>query len=130
MIKHSENRKYKLSGSVVMTNKKLSKILKAFSDENRRLILWFLQKRELCVCELEQLLPISQPTISNHLRMLSDLDLVDSYKEGRWVIYQKKYNQDALVISILKSIYCVMDLTEQYESQLEKLKIICKDNLC
>ncbi|WP_230389026.1 ArsR/SmtB family transcription factor [Piscirickettsia salmonis] len=113
-----------------MTNKKLSKILKAFSDENRRLILWFLQKRELCVCELEQLLPISQPTISNHLRMLSDLDLVDSYKEGRWVIYQKKYNQDALVISILKSIYCVMDLTEQYESQLEKLKIICKDNLC
>ncbi|AKP74452.2 ArsR family transcriptional regulator [Piscirickettsia salmonis] len=114
----------------MMTNKKLSKILKAFSDENRRLILWFLQKRELCVCELEQLLPISQSTISNHLRMLSDLDLVDSYKEGRWVIYQKKYNQDALVISILKSIYCVMDLTEQYESQLEKLKIICKDNLC
>ncbi|ALA25658.1 ArsR family transcriptional regulator [Piscirickettsia salmonis] len=114
----------------MITSKKLSKILKAFSDENRRLILWFLQKRELCVCELEQLLPISQPTISNHLRMLSDLDLVDSYKEGRWVIYQKKCNQDALVINILKPIYCAMDLTGQYESQLEKLKIIFKDNLC
>ncbi|OAJ34799.1 ArsR/SmtB family transcription factor [Piscirickettsia salmonis] len=113
-----------------MTSKKLSKILKALADENRRLILWFLQKRELCVCELEQLLPISQSTISIHLRMLSDLDLVDSYKEGRWVIYQKICNQDALVTNILKSIYCAMDLTGQYQNQLEKLKTICKDNLC
>ncbi|WP_235603204.1 ArsR/SmtB family transcription factor [Piscirickettsia litoralis] len=113
-----------------MTNKKLSKVLKALTDENRRLILWFLQKRELCVCEFEQLLPISQSTISIHLRMLSDLELVDFYKEGRWVIYQQKKNQDVEVNNILASVSSAMDSEAQYKDQLVKLKMVCKDNLC
>jgi ArsR family transcriptional regulator len=62
--------------------------MKALSDPNRVKILKLLQYRSgMCVCELQSLLGIAQPTVSKHLKALEDADLVCSRKEGTWVNY-------------------------------------------
>ncbi len=63
------------------------RVMKALSDPNRVRILKMLQQRTLCVCELQVLLGIAQPTVSSHLKVLEDAGLVCSRKEGLWVNY-------------------------------------------
>ena len=65
-----------------------TKVMKALSDPNRIRILKLLQEKELCVCELKELFPLSQPTISKHLRVLEEVELVTFRKQGSWVIYR------------------------------------------
>lgn len=64
------------------------KVMKALSDPNRVTILKLLQHRVMCVCELQELLGIAQPTVSKHLKQLEKAGLVSSYKEGLWVNYR------------------------------------------
>ena len=64
------------------------KVMRALSDPNRIRIVTLLQEKELCVCELTGLFSLSQPTISKHLRILEEADLVTSRKQGNWVVYR------------------------------------------
>ena len=64
------------------------RVMKALSDPNRVKLLKILQQRELCVCEIQALLGIAQPTVSKHLKLLEDAGLVTHRKEGLWVNYQ------------------------------------------
>jgi ArsR family transcriptional regulator, arsenate/arsenite/antimonite-responsive transcriptional repressor len=63
------------------------KVMKALSDPNRVKILKILQKRSLCVCEMQAALGIAQPTVSNHLKVLEEAGLVSYRKSGLWVNY-------------------------------------------
>jgi len=63
------------------------KIMKALSDPNRVKIVKMLQHRTLCVCEIQNALGISQPNVSNHLKVLENAGLVESLKDGLWVNY-------------------------------------------
>lgn len=67
--------------------KEFIRVMKALSDPNRVRILKMLQHRSLCVCEMQHLLGIAQPTVSSHLRILEEAGLVQSRKEGLWVNY-------------------------------------------
>ena len=60
------------------------RVMKAVADGTRVKILKMLQQRELCVCEMRAVLGISQPSVSRHLRLLEDADLVRSQKDGMW----------------------------------------------
>ena len=42
----------------------------------------------VCVCDLEASVPVKQPTVSHHLRLLRDAGLVESEKVGQWVYYR------------------------------------------
>jgi ArsR family transcriptional regulator len=64
------------------------RVMKALSDPNRVKILKLLQHRPgMCVCEIQALLEIAQPTVSKHLKTLEDAGLVDYRKDGLWVNY-------------------------------------------
>ncbi len=41
----------------------------------------------VCVCDLEAALPIKQPTVSHHLRLLREAGLIDCEKQGLWAYY-------------------------------------------
>lgn len=41
----------------------------------------------VCVCDLEAAVPVKQPTVSHHLRILREAGLVDSEKRGQWAYY-------------------------------------------
>ena len=64
------------------------RVMKAAADGTRVKILKMLQKKNLCVCELQSVLGISQPSVSRHLRLLEDADLVRSEKDGMWTNFR------------------------------------------
>ena len=67
--------------------KEFIKVMKALADPNRVKLVKMLQKRTMCVCELQAALEISQPTVTKHLQILEGAGLVDRKKEGLWVNY-------------------------------------------
>ncbi|MDD4273067.1 MAG: metalloregulator ArsR/SmtB family transcription factor [Desulfobacter postgatei] len=71
------------------------KVMKALSDPNRIKMMKMLQKRSLCVCEIQQLLGVAQSTTSKHLKILEDADLVKSFKDGLWVNYTLSDGSDS-----------------------------------
>lgn len=73
---------------------KLASIFKALSDPTRLRIMKVLESRELCVCELMQVLDMSQPRISRHLGILKSAELVNDRREGKWVFYSLRNGAD------------------------------------
>jgi ArsR family transcriptional regulator len=67
--------------------KEIAIIFKALSDDTRLRVIKLLQERELCVCELMQVLDMSQPRISRHMSVLKNAGLVEDRREGKWVHY-------------------------------------------
>ncbi len=64
-----------------------TKIFKALSEPIRLKILNMLSCKELCACELLSGLSISQPTLSHHMKVLSECDLVKGRKDSTWMYY-------------------------------------------
>lgn len=65
-------------------------LLKAVADPYRLTMLATLaaSDREVCVCDFTDALPLNQPTVSHHLRILRDAGLVSCERRGTWVYYQ------------------------------------------
>jgi ArsR family transcriptional regulator len=63
-------------------------ITKALSDENRVRILLALNRQELCVCQIIELLGLAPSTVSKHMSILANARLVESRQEGRWRYYR------------------------------------------
>lgn len=61
------------------------KVFKAFCDENRLKILEQLRTGEKCACKLLDDLYITQSTLSHHMKLLCDADIVQGRKDGKWV---------------------------------------------
>ena len=67
--------------------KKIAGIFKALGDENRIKILKLLQSGEKCACILLDDLHITQPTLSHHMKILCDSEIVVGRKDGKWTHY-------------------------------------------
>ncbi|NLJ84936.1 MAG: helix-turn-helix transcriptional regulator [Firmicutes bacterium] len=65
----------------------LSELFKVLADETRTKIIYLLSEQELCVCDLAELLDMSMPAISHHLRLLRAMRLVRYRREGKQVYY-------------------------------------------
>jgi ArsR family transcriptional regulator len=68
---------------------------KALADETRQRILEMLLEREMCVSDIVDAFDMSQPTISHHLGVLRQFNLVTSRKDGKQVFYS--INHDNVV---------------------------------
>jgi DNA-binding transcriptional ArsR family regulator len=67
--------------------KELSGYFRALADTTRLKILYLLTEHEMCVCELEDRLSMSQPAVSHHLRALRKTGLISGRKSGKWTYY-------------------------------------------
>jgi len=65
----------------------------AFSDPLRIRVIELLREQELCVCELCEILKVSQSKLSFHLKTLKEADLVRARQESRWVYYSLNLSQ-------------------------------------
>jgi ArsR family transcriptional regulator, arsenate/arsenite/antimonite-responsive transcriptional repressor len=64
-------------------------IAKALADGNRmRAIAALMERDELCVCQITEMLHLSTATVSRHMSILQNARLVQSRKESRWVFYR------------------------------------------
>jgi DNA-binding transcriptional ArsR family regulator len=63
-------------------------ITRALSDQNRVRTLMALKDRELCVCQIMELLELAPSTVSKHMSILANARLVNGRQEGRWRYYR------------------------------------------
>ncbi|BAP15547.1 ArsR family transcriptional regulator [Alcanivorax sp. NBRC 101098] len=83
-----------------------SQLLKALSHPDRLMLLCRLAEGERSVSELEPLVGVYQPSLSQQLGILRREGLVSSRREGKQVFYQVA-NQDALaVLEVLYQRFC------------------------
>ena len=88
----------------------------ALSDPTRISIIEHLRKQELCVCELIELITISQSKLSFHLKVLKEAELVKTRQEGRWIYYRLNLAQFAIL--------------EEYLSEFRRLSPILPARNC
>ncbi|ULQ60989.1 metalloregulator ArsR/SmtB family transcription factor [Brucepastera parasyntrophica] len=62
-------------------------LFKVLSDETRLKIFSLLSNDERCACNILEEVNISQPTLSYHMKMLTDCGLVEGRKDGQWMRY-------------------------------------------
>jgi ArsR family transcriptional regulator, arsenate/arsenite/antimonite-responsive transcriptional repressor len=67
--------------------KKLVETAQAIFDLSRLQVIKLLQIREMCVCELAEILNLSSPRISQHLAVLRRAGIVKERREGKWIFY-------------------------------------------
>ncbi|MFH5881016.1 MAG: ArsR/SmtB family transcription factor, partial [Candidatus Izemoplasmataceae bacterium] len=66
------------------------KLFKIFSDETRLRIIALLSESEYCVQEISDTLKMSQSSISHQLKLLRDLNVVKTRREGKNIFYSLK----------------------------------------
>ena len=66
----------------------LDDFLRAMADETRQHILALLREGEMNVSEIQERLPVTQPTISHHLAILYHANLVSRRRVGKQVLYR------------------------------------------
>ena len=69
-------------------------VFKALGDETRLKIVEMLSCGELCACDILESFEITQPTLSYHMKILTECGLVVSRKEGSWIRYRN--NQELI----------------------------------
>lgn len=69
-----------------------AKIFKALSDPSRLKIIDILSCGERCACDILENFDFTQPTLSHHMKVLSECGLVDVRKEGLWNHYKLNIN--------------------------------------
>lgn len=95
------------------------RVFKALSDGTRLRILNILFERECCVCEVMQVLNISQPSASRHLSILHDAGLLRAQKQGIWMNYAVDHaGMPPYVQDIIRGVRLAM--TEMPEASLDR----------
>jgi len=87
-----------------MDNTLIEKQLKAAADLNRIKLLACMKHREVCVCDFVDVLGISQPAVSQHLRKLKEAGIITKRKVGTWKHYRLVEDQTPLMQGILEQI--------------------------
>jgi ArsR family transcriptional regulator len=111
--------------------KEFVKVMKALSDPNRVKLVKMLQKRTMCVCEVQAALGISQPTASKHLMILEKSGLVDRKKEGLWVNYSlTNGSRSPYAASLLGNLMHWLDDDPGIRDLLSKSGTIRREDIC
>lgn len=85
--------------------RELSQWFKALSEELRlRILALMFRHGELCVCEVERVLAVSQSTASRHLRYLLNAGIVEDRREGLWVYYRIAEPPDQVHAALLTAL--------------------------
>ena len=78
-------------------------IFKALADETRLRILHLLTEEERCACRIQEVFGCSQPTISYHMRLLTEAGLVIARREGAMMCYRTAPDLWPLVEAMLQA---------------------------
>ncbi|MFA5399058.1 MAG: metalloregulator ArsR/SmtB family transcription factor [Dehalococcoidia bacterium] len=101
----------------------LVRILKSLSDETRLRMLNMLFQRECCVCEIMQVLDISQPRASHHLIALYNAGLLKMRRQGLFALYSIDWeNMQTYEEELIRAVRKGLEGNEQAESDLRNLK--------
>ena len=104
--------------------------MKSLSDPNRVKIIKMLQQKNLCVCEIQNALQISQPNVSRHLKILEEAGLVDYQKDGLWVNYSLAGERDnPYAARILENLKHWLEDEPQIIELVKKVPLLNREEL-
>ena len=106
-------------------------VMKALSDPSRVKIVKMLQHKLMCVCEMQEALQLSQPSVSKHLKILEYAGLVDFKKDGLWVNYflsDGKANPYAA--SVLGNLKHWLDEDPEIVDLVREVPFLNREELC
>ena len=110
--------------------KAFTKVMKALSDPNRVKIIKLLQQKSMCVCELQAALEIAQPSVSKHLKILEEADLVDYQKDGLWVnYYLTDGNKSPYAASVLGNLKHWLEDDPEIVDLVQKVPFLNREEL-
>lgn len=95
---------------------------KALSDASRLRILMMLREKSLCVCEMVDILGLANSTVSKHLSILRNANLIMDEKDGRWVNYRIAKPDESKDVDIVLT-RLVQQLADDKQIALDKRKI-------
>lgn len=111
--------------------KEFIKVMKALSDPSRVKMIKLLQRRVLCVCEIQKALGLAQSTVSKHLKILEESELIAYTKDGLWVNYRLDDGaNNPYAASLIGNLRHWLEEDEDVKILIERLpgidrKIIC-----
>jgi ArsR family transcriptional regulator, arsenate/arsenite/antimonite-responsive transcriptional repressor len=78
---------------------------------------------QVCVCDLEAALPVKQPTVSHHLRLLREAGLIDCERQGLWADYFiRREALAALRVRIARQLESLALLASFYDPYIEDVQ--------
>jgi ArsR family transcriptional regulator len=78
------------------------KLLKAMADETRLKILLYLLNGEQCACTIVPFIGKAQPTVSQHLKVLTEAGILSMRKDGVRILYRIKNDRAIGIIKVLE----------------------------
>lgn len=82
----------------------LTAVLRAIADPTRLQILSLINSQpdqQACVCDLAEAVSLSQPTVSHHLKVLTEAGLLDRARQGTWIWYSINRQQWSQLSALL-----------------------------
>lgn len=73
------------------TAERLARVFKALGDPTRVRLLSLIaaaDQGEACICDLTEPVGLSQPTVSHHMKLLTDAGLISREQRGKWAYYR------------------------------------------
>ena len=81
-------------------NEQIATLFKTLGDPNRLRILWALDHKEMCVCDLALFLGVSESAVSHQLKQLRQLNMVTNRREGPVIYYRISNSQGCRLIQL------------------------------
>lgn len=107
------------------------KVMKALSDPNRVKIIKLLQRKVMCVCEIQEALGLAQSTASKHLKILEEAGLITYSKEGAWVNYRlADGGKNPYTASLLGNLRHWLEEDAEVAALLDRLPEIRRELIC
>jgi len=111
--------------------KEFIKVMKALSDLSRVKIIKMLQRKVMCVCEIQTALGLAQSTASKHLKILEEAGLITYYKEGLWVNYRLADGSGSpYAANMLGNLRHWLEDDAGVEALVARLPDIRRENIC
>ncbi|WP_025323184.1 ArsR/SmtB family transcription factor [Deferrisoma camini] len=103
---------------------------KALADESRLKILWMLEGRRRCVCEIQAVLGLAQSTVSRHMQVLEDAGFVVAERNGPWKDYRLNPAPPPFVQGLLAQVRMAGETHPVAREVREQAAGVSRENLC
>lgn len=114
--------------------RELLAITKALADENRLRAIGLLRDRELCLCQIVEVLGLASSSVSRHMAILQQARLVESRKQGRWAYFRLAEDEAPRPVhEVLEIILASLSSDKQAKADQKSLKAVLKiepEELC
>jgi ArsR family transcriptional regulator len=93
----------------------MAEILKLLSDKTRLTIVALLKEREMCVCDLVDILETTQPNISQHLKKLKSGGIVNETRRSQWVYYSLNLQDKPYLNDVIKHLPSMKETIDAHQ---------------